>query len=229
VQQLIDRHLLQIGDGYRAKNDELHEPGLPFLRAANLNGGLNTTDADILCEASVSRAGSKVSCPGDVAFTSKGTVGRFARVDLRTPRFVYSPQICFWRSLDSSQLHPALLYLLMCRPAFRAQIGAVADQTDMAPYVSLQDQRRMLLPILPPQQANFGEQMEHFLNRQAMLMDESRTLAGLRDSLLPQLISGKLRNRRRSLIMPPSQSITPLAFQNYTSIFRMMSVPNSMH
>lgn len=95
VQHLIDEHVLQIGDGYRAKNDELIAPGLPFLRAADLNGGINTAEADTLCEASVLKAGSKVSQAGDVAFTSKGTVGRFARVDERTSQFVYSPQVCF--------------------------------------------------------------------------------------------------------------------------------------
>ena len=93
VQSWIDSGILQIGDGYRAKNDELAAPGLPFLRAADINGGIDTATADTLSQASVSKAGSKVSRPGDVAFTSKGTVGRFARVDDRTLKFVYSPQL----------------------------------------------------------------------------------------------------------------------------------------
>ena len=193
AQELIDLRILQIGDGYRAKNSELTPPGLPFLRAANLNGGLNTADASILSEASLSKVGSKISRPGDVAFTSKGTVGRFARVDKRTPKFVYSPQICFWRSLNPSQLHPTLLYMLMRARKFRSQIEAVAGQTDMAPYVSLQDQRRMLLPILPSHQASVGEDIESLLSRQAILTEESNTIADLRDVLLPKLISGELR------------------------------------
>ena len=39
AQLLSDEGILAIGDGYRAKNDELYRPGLPFLRAANLNNG----------------------------------------------------------------------------------------------------------------------------------------------------------------------------------------------
>jgi type I restriction enzyme, S subunit len=192
VQSWIDSGILQIGDGYRAKNDELAAPGLPFLRAADINGGIDTATADTLSQASVSKAGSKVSRPGDVAFTSKGTVGRFARVDDRTLKFVYSPQVCFWRSLDPVRLHPALLYLMMRSPAFRAQIDTAAGQTDMAPYVSLQDQRRMVLPTLPPDQGRFGEQLQAFLSQQAGLRDESRTIATLRDTLLPKLISSQL-------------------------------------
>ncbi|MBI5441957.1 MAG: hypothetical protein HY900_12190 [Deltaproteobacteria bacterium] len=55
----------------------------------------------------------KVSRVGDVAFTSKGTIGRFARIGATTERFVHSPQVCFWPSLDKSKLHPAVLYCWM--------------------------------------------------------------------------------------------------------------------
>ena len=71
-----------------------------------------------------------------MAFTSKGTIGRFARVTEHTAKFVYSPQVCYWRSLDPSQLHPAVLYCWMQSDDFREQVTAVAGQTDMAPYVS---------------------------------------------------------------------------------------------
>lgn len=193
AQTLIDTGVLQIGDGYRAKNEELKAPGLPFLRASDLNGGINTATADTLSEASVAKAGHKVSRPGDVSFTSKGTVGRFARVDERTPALVYSPQVCFWRSLDRARLHPALLYFIMRSSVFLAQIDTAAGQTDMAPYISLPDQRRIVLPVLPPDNACFGEQMELFLSRQAALASESCTLATLRDVLLPKLILRELR------------------------------------
>ncbi len=74
-----------------------------------------------------------------------------------------------------------------------AQLEQAAGQTDMAPYVSLYDQRRMVLPLLPSEQANFGGEMQILFSRQAVLMNESRTLATLRDTLLPRLISGELR------------------------------------
>lgn len=193
VRDLIEEQVLQIGDGYRAKNDELAAPGLPFLRAADLNGGINTANAATLSAASVSKAGSKISRPGDIAFTSKGTVGRFARVDEHTPEFVYSPQVCFWRSVDKVKLHPALLYLMMRSPAFISQIEQAAGQTDMAPYVSLQDQRRMFLPELPAQNDAFGDDMELLLHRKALLEGECLVLSDIRDTLLPRLISGEVR------------------------------------
>ena len=191
--ELVREGVLEIGDGYRAKNSELAEVGLPFVRAGNLNGGFDLAGAELLCEDSVAKAGNKLSRVGDVAFTSKGTVGRIARVNAGTPTFVYSPQVCFWRSLSPRRLHPAVLYCWMASPDFQAQIAAFSHQTDMAPYVSLRDQRQLGVPVFPSSQFQIGERIEAQLARQAHNHAQSRTLAALRDALLSKLISGELR------------------------------------
>lgn len=187
--------VLEIGDGYRAKNDEMGEPGLPFIRAGNLQGDIDTHDAEILSAESVSKAGNKLSKAGDVAFTSKGTVGRFSFVTERTPQFVYSPQLCFWRSLDWKALSPSVLYTWMLTEEFQRQVDAVATQTDMAPYVSLQDQRRMLVPKFPVEQHSLAAKLDALIARRSLSMSQSRTLVQLRDLLLPKLLSGALRVR----------------------------------
>lgn len=204
--ELIQERILEIGDGYRAKNEELGEAGLPFIRAADLKNGFDTEGADLLSDASVARAGNKISRIGDVAFTSKGTIGRFARVGEWTARFVYSPQVCFWRSLNSQQLHPALLYCWMQSDDFVDQVMAVAGQTDMAPYVSLRDQRMMKVPVFPLSQAEVGAKIEPLLARQSLALAESQTLAKLRDTLLPKLISGVLRVRDAGRLIEASSS-----------------------
>jgi len=149
VSDLIERGALVIGDGYRAKNEELSHSGLPFARARNINGGFRFDDADRFPEANIERVENKVSQPGDVVFTSKGTVGRFAFVRHTTPRFVYSPQLCFWRSLDWKLIDPRFLFFWMNGREFFVQFKGVSAQTDMAEYVSLTDQRRMHM-TLPP-------------------------------------------------------------------------------
>ena len=77
---LIADGKLAIGDGYRAKNSELGSEGLPFARAGNINEGFHFEAADRFPEGELGRVGDKVSQPGDVVFTSKGTVGRLAFV-----------------------------------------------------------------------------------------------------------------------------------------------------
>jgi len=147
VNDLIDRRQLLIGDGYRAKNEELANSGPPFARASNINNGFRFNDADRFPERNLGRVGNKVSQPGDVVFTSKGTVGRFAFVRPDTPRFVYSPQLCFWRSLDTEVVDPRFLYYWMSGREFYHQFTGVAGQTDMADYVSLSDQRSMHITL----------------------------------------------------------------------------------
>ena len=153
ISDLISKGVLFIGDGYRAKNEELDKIGLPFARAGNINDGFQFQDADRFPEENLGRVGNKISLPEDVVFTSKGTVGRFAFVTQDTPRFVYSPQLCFWRVLDNNKIDPRFLYFWMFGREFFLQYSGAKGQTDMADYVSLKDQRQMhiTLPPLPEQ------------------------------------------------------------------------------
>ena len=155
VSALIDGKVLVIGDGYRAKNTELSRVGLPFARAGNIGNGFRFVGADCFPADELHRVGEKISQPGDTVFTSKGTVGRFAFVKNDTPRFVYSPQLSYWRSVNSGMLDPRFLYYWMTGGEFLSQFKSVAGQTDMAEYVSLGDQRRMYitLPPIPEQRA----------------------------------------------------------------------------
>ena len=149
VRELIDTGSLEIGDGYRAKNSELSKSGLPFARAGNIKDGFHFDDADCFPAENLHRVKNKASIPGDVVFTSKGTVGRFGFVREHTPRFVYSPQLCFWRSLDTVLIDPRYLFYWMSGPDFFRQFKEVSGQTDMAEFVSLRDQRDMRITIPP--------------------------------------------------------------------------------
>ena len=144
---LIKHGVLAIGDGYRAKNSELARAGIPFARAGNIDKGFQFQDADYFPESDLTKVGEKISRPGDVVFTSKGTVGRFAFVRYDTLRFVYSPQLCYWRSLNQDVIGSRFLFYWMQSPEFRIQSDGVKGQTDMADYVSLRDQRLMSLTL----------------------------------------------------------------------------------
>lgn len=147
IDQLINAGQLEIGDGYRAKNSELSSAGIPFARAGNINDGFKFAMADFFPLDALTKVGNKISRPGDVVFTSKGTVGRFALVVSGTQQFVYSPQLCFWRSVVQDDLLPEYLYYWMNSAEFLQQISYLKGQTDMADYVSLRDQRKIMLTI----------------------------------------------------------------------------------
>ena len=157
ISTLIESKVLMIGDGYRAKNSELSiDKGLPFARAGNINDGFKLESAECLAPENLYKTGEKTSQVGDVLFTSKGTVGRVAFVTNMIPKFVYSPQLTWWRILDAKQIHPEFLYCWMRGLEFISQINSLSGQTDMAAYVSLTDQRQMMYITLP----NIEEQKE---------------------------------------------------------------------
>ena len=195
VQALLEDGVLVINDGYRAKNSELAAEGIAFVRAGNLTDhGLDLTGADRVPADLAVRVGIKRSTPWDTAFTSKGTVGRITLVDPDADAFVYSPQVCFWRSLDRQRLSPFVLHAWMRSARFVAQINAVKGQTDMADYVSLRDQRAMRFDLpAPPVQQEVAGFAEPLARAASSARTEARTLTAIRDALLPKLVSGQIR------------------------------------
>lgn len=194
TQSLTDSGVLVIGDGYRAKRSELRPTGLPFARAGNIDGGFQFTDCEYMGVDGVQAAGDKVSRALDSVFTSKGTVGRLALVSKSTPTFVYAPQLCFWRAADPSRLNPFVLHQWMHGDEFGEQVDMTKGQTDMADYVSLTDQRRMRITLpSPKRQAEVGRHLERLYGMMDQNTTQIGTLAALRDSLLPVLLSGELR------------------------------------
>jgi len=65
------------------------------------------------------------------------------------PPFVYSPHLSRWRSLDRDRLEPGFLRYWSNSREFTVQLRGMAASTDMAPYLSLRDQRRLAI-TLPP-------------------------------------------------------------------------------
>ena len=85
-----------------------------------------------------------------MVITTKGTVGRVAFVGEDDPEFVYSPQLCYWRSREGAKIVPRWLLYALQSNEVKHQMGWAAGQTDMAPYVSLTDQRNAFFLTVPP-------------------------------------------------------------------------------
>jgi type I restriction enzyme, S subunit len=154
--ELIQQGVLEIGDGYRAKAGEFGDDGPIFFRAARLTErGLDFADAERFSARMVGKVASKLAKPGDTIVTTKGnSVGRTAYVPQNVPAFVYSPHLSYWRSLKHNRLAPGFLRYWARSPQFLAQLRAMAHSTDMAPYLSLVDQRRLRISVPPIHEQN---------------------------------------------------------------------------
>lgn len=91
------------------------------------------------------KIGTKLSQPGDVLLSTKGTVGRVALYPEGAEQVVYSPQLCYFRVRDTEVLHPRYLAYWFKSPSFAGQASYRANSTDMAPYISLCDIRSLMM------------------------------------------------------------------------------------
>jgi type I restriction enzyme S subunit len=153
VDDLIRRGVLALNDGYRVRNIELGPTGIPFVRGGDIGlGEINTDVVDHILPEFSDRVRSKLTRPFDVAFITKGTVGRVGLMRPGQPVSVFAPQVCYWRSLDAEQLEPRFLFYLLRSSGFQSNLDAVKTHGSMAAdYVSLSDQRRFKLTIPPIQ------------------------------------------------------------------------------
>jgi type I restriction enzyme S subunit len=194
---LADEGVLYFTDGYRTKQSELGKPGVPVLRVADVaDGRFVPSRKDCVLEELRVKFAHKISQPGDVVLTTKGTIGRIAMIPAAMSEFVYSPQLCFFRVQPGAPLDRHWLYGWFRGPEFRERAAAVQHQTDMAPYINLVDLRETRITLPPPDvQRRTGDLIAPLEETAQAALYESEVLASLRDTLLPGLLSGELRVR----------------------------------
>jgi type I restriction enzyme, S subunit len=155
--ELIETKALEIGDGYRAKNSELGGDGPVFLRAGHVRDThIDLEGVDRFQGHLATAVASKMCQPRDVIVTTKGnSTGRTSYVSKGLPPFVYSPHLSYWRSLDTEIIDPLFLRYWSQSQDFRTQLAGLSASTDMAPYLSLIDQKRLniVLPSIHEQRA----------------------------------------------------------------------------
>jgi type I restriction enzyme S subunit len=149
--QLIADRALEIGDGYRAKNEELGGDGLIFLRAGHVKDThIDFDGVERFHRELEPRVISKLAKPGDAVITTKGnSTGRTTFVSPSMPPFVYSPHLSYWRSLDPNHIEGGFLRYWCRGSEFTTQLAGMKASTDMAPYLSLIDQKRLEISLPP--------------------------------------------------------------------------------
>jgi type I restriction enzyme S subunit len=154
---LVRQGALTISDGYRVRNEELGPEGVPFVRGGDIGDGwVNTDTQDRIRPEFADRVRMKIARPNDVAFITKGTVGRAGRLRFGQPPVVFAPQVSYWRVNDTSVLDPGFIFYLVRSRDFQAALDGVKTHGAMvADYVSLSQQYdfRLHIPDITTQRA----------------------------------------------------------------------------
>jgi type I restriction enzyme, S subunit len=96
------------------------------------------------------RLRSKLAKAGDAVITTKGnSTGRTSFVTAAMPPFVYSPHLSYWRSKDLCRIEGGFLRYWSKGTEFSDQLAGMKASTDMAPYLSLVDQKRLCISLPP--------------------------------------------------------------------------------
>jgi type I restriction enzyme S subunit len=150
VGELVGAKVLVMSDGYRTKRAELASDGYRILRVADVLDDRVQLDGPDFVNPSFARAiGIKAAKAGDVLLTTKGTVGRVAVMPPVVEKVVYSPQLCFFRVVDSTVLDSGWLSYWFRTPEFQRQASHRKDNTDMAAYINLADVRSLSFRLPP--------------------------------------------------------------------------------
>jgi type I restriction enzyme S subunit len=185
-EELIAKGDLQIGDGYRAKNNELGGNGIIFLRAGHVNDrGIDFSGVDRFNGDVTANLEAKTSKVGDTIVTTKGnSTGRSSFVEEWMPEFVYSPHLSFWRSGNQGTIDNGFLRYWSKSKEFLDQLNGMKVSTDMAPYLSLTDQRRLRITLTSIQEQRFASQILSTLDDKIELNRKTNeTLEGIAKAL----------------------------------------------
>lgn len=146
---LMGMGVLAVGDGYRAKNEELGGNGPIFLRAGHVGDGtLDLAGTERFREELAPALAQKTAQAGDVLVVTKGwSTGRVAYVNHDLPAMVYSPHTSFWRSLRPDLLVPGFLRYWSRAHQAQSQLDSFRMATDVHPYLSLGAQRKLRITI----------------------------------------------------------------------------------
>jgi len=151
--ELAGDGMMEIGAG-RPRTVHALYPSIPVLRVADvLDGRIESRSQYHVQDGYLQAMGSKISRPGDVVLTVKGTVGRVSLMPSGGPDYAYSPQLCYFRPAIDGLLRARYLYYWFKSAEFWNQANAFKGQTDMADYISLSDiaALKMRLPALEQQ------------------------------------------------------------------------------
>lgn len=148
--QLARSGVLYLSDGYRTRRSEHGQPGFRIIRVADvLDGRVVLESPDFVSQKFHQQVGAKSGQPGDILLTTKGTIGRVAIMPMIDHAVVYSPQLCFFRVIDATVIHPGFLRYWFASPSFRRQASDRMHKTDMAAYINLADIRSLELQLPP--------------------------------------------------------------------------------
>jgi len=175
-QYLIDEKILKEPmDGNHGekhpKTSDYVNSGIPFLMAKDIrNGYVDIINCNYITKERSEKLDKGFAKNGDVLITHKATIGQVGILtDLNDDYAMLTPQVTYYRILNSSRLSRYYLYSFFMTPSFQKNIKDIATQSTR-PYIGITEQRK--LEIIFPKQIEEQEKIGSFF----IQLDDAITL-----------------------------------------------------
>jgi type I restriction enzyme S subunit len=182
--------------GSDIKTDNFVEAGVPIVRGSNLTDGFVENAFVFLTEQKADELRNANAFPGDIVITHRGTLGQIGLIpqNSRFPRYVVS-QSQMLLAVDQGLSTPRYIFDFLRSPIGQHALLANTSQTGVPAIARPTTSVKAIRLLAPPIQVliAFDQLANPIYRRRDHSIRESRTLAALRDTLLPKLISGELR------------------------------------
>jgi type I restriction enzyme S subunit len=183
--------------GSRIKSSNFVPTGVPVIRGNNLLGNrFHDDDYVFLTPEKAEELRSAKARPGDLVFTHRGTLGQVAMVPraARFPEYVVS-QSQMKVSVDPGRVLPEFVEAFFQSSVGQSRLLANTTQTGVPALARpLSTLREIEIPLPPlSEQRRIVGVLGSLLEAEAIARAESRTLAAMREMLLPKLVSGRIR------------------------------------
>jgi type I restriction enzyme S subunit len=193
ISELQQKDIILIEDGnhgnYRPLLHEFVSEGVSYVKAGDIeNQQVDFKKALRINDDAFLRIRKGKGSNGDTIITHKGTVGNVAYIPNDNKfNFVCSPQTTFYRSLDSLKLNGEYIYYFLLSPFFQNQFHSMSGESDMAPYVSLTNQRSISF-LIPPinEQISIVNQLSIISQKIRLLLSQNVTLEKMTETLFRQ-------------------------------------------
>ena len=199
-------HVVSLGDicrrvamgpfGSDIKTDNFIDSGVPVVRGSNLTNGFVEDSFAYVSEQKADQLRNANAYPDDIVITHRGTLGQVGLIpeQSRFPRYVVS-QSQMLLSVNKDVVTSRYVYDFLLSPIGQHALLANTSQTGVPAIARPTSSMRAIQLLLPPLEVltQFNGIVEPVHGRRDHNVAENRTLAALRDTMLPKLISGELR------------------------------------
>lgn len=175
--------------------DNFVEAGVPVVRGGNLRSGFVDDRFVYVSEGKADDLRNANAFPGDIVVTHRGTLGQVGLIPMASkfPRYVVS-QSQMLLSPDANVATSEFLFEFLRSSDGLYQLLANTSQTGVPAISRPTTSLKAIRVVVPPLETlrAFSKQVGGWSQRATQAVLESRAIEGIRDAVLPRLLSGEI-------------------------------------